>query len=320
MAVVLRDSIFENQDTVTFVECLGPKAVATKHLDEISRELCPCLQYFVVFSSASCGRGNAGQSNYGMANSIMERVVEKRHRDGLPAKAVQFGAIGEVGIVAEMLENKLDMVIGGTLQQRISSCLEVLDTLMIIDEPVASSMVVAEKRQDSLHGKSIVDAIMNIVGVSDIKMVSFNSTLAELGVDSLMIVEIQQFLQREYKIDFSSQELRSLTISQLEKKCYGDKKDELESEEEDKNRFFKYLMNSIGDEENSEEMIIKLNSVADKKDRVKALILPGIEGLSGDKWRVIAKSLPYATYILQYANVVEAKSIGDIVDYVIKVN
>lgn len=58
--------------------------------DEFSRKLAPQLKYFVVFSSVSCGRGNAGQSNYGLANSVMERIVEKRHRDGLPAKAIQW--------------------------------------------------------------------------------------------------------------------------------------------------------------------------------------------------------------------------------------
>lgn len=51
---------------------------------------------FVVFSSVSCGRGNAGQTNYGMANSIMERICEKRKADGFPALAIQWGAIGEV--------------------------------------------------------------------------------------------------------------------------------------------------------------------------------------------------------------------------------
>lgn len=58
--------------------------------DEFSRKLAPQLKYFVVFSSVSCGRGNAGQSNYGLANSVMERIVEKRHRDGIPAKAIQW--------------------------------------------------------------------------------------------------------------------------------------------------------------------------------------------------------------------------------------
>lgn len=57
----------------------------------------------MVFSSVSCGRGNAGQSNYGLANSAMERICERRQADGLPALAVQWGAIGEVGLVVDTM-------------------------------------------------------------------------------------------------------------------------------------------------------------------------------------------------------------------------
>ena len=89
MAVALRDGIFENQDSKMFTESLGPKADATQYLDDLSRKLCPNLRFFVTFSSVSCGRGNAGQSNYGMGNSIMERIMEKRFKEGLPAKAIQ---------------------------------------------------------------------------------------------------------------------------------------------------------------------------------------------------------------------------------------
>lgn len=54
------------------------------------------IRYFVVFSSLSCGRGIIGQTNYGMANSIMERICEKRKKDGYPALAIQWGAVGDV--------------------------------------------------------------------------------------------------------------------------------------------------------------------------------------------------------------------------------
>ena len=54
------------------------------------------FRYFVVFSSVSCGRGNAGQTNYGMANSVMERICELRKKEGYPALAIQWGAIGDV--------------------------------------------------------------------------------------------------------------------------------------------------------------------------------------------------------------------------------
>lgn len=126
LAVLLRDSILENQTVEKFVETMLPKATATEYLgtkrfsyfriflstiftfltllkfkcvlyvDELSRKLAPKLRYFVVFSSVSCGRGNAGQSNYGMANSVMERIIERRQREGLPAKAIQWGRLNHV--------------------------------------------------------------------------------------------------------------------------------------------------------------------------------------------------------------------------------
>lgn len=109
---MLKDALFENQTEEDFAISLAPKAKATMHLDKISRKLCPQLQLFVIFSSVSCGRGNIGQTNYGMANSVMERICELRRKDGLHALAIQWGAIGEVGLVAEMQEDQLEMVIG----------------------------------------------------------------------------------------------------------------------------------------------------------------------------------------------------------------
>lgn len=145
------------------------------------------MKYFVIFSSVSCGRGNAGQSNYGMANSVMERIIEQRHRDRLPAKAIQWGAVGEVGLVADMAEDRIDMEIGGTLQQRISSCLTELDPLLtIVNEPVVSSMVVAEKRAGSDGKGNLIESVLNIMGIRDIKTVSSTATLSEVGMDSLV--------------------------------------------------------------------------------------------------------------------------------------
>lgn len=174
--------------------------------------MAPRLKYFVVFSSVSCGRGNAGQSNYGMANSVMERIIEQRHREGLPAKAIQWGAVGEVGLVADMAEDKIDMEIGGTLQQRISSCLVELDALLTSKgEPIVSSMVVAEKRAGGDGKENLIDCVLNIMGIRDIKTVSTNVTLSEVGMDSLMAVEIKQTLEREFEIFLTPQDLRALT-------------------------------------------------------------------------------------------------------------
>jgi len=134
----------------------------------VTRKLCPDLSYFVAFSSVSCGRGNAGQSNYGYANSAIERVCEKRRYDNLPGLAVQWGAIGDVGVVLEKMGGN-DMVIGGTLPQRITSCLEVLDFFLCQQHPVMSSFVLAERtlvKNEAGSQRDLVDAVAHILGKS----------------------------------------------------------------------------------------------------------------------------------------------------------
>lgn len=80
---VLRDGYLENQDLDNFQKVCEPKVTGTINLDKGTREFCKdSCDWFVVFSSVSCGRGNAGQSNYGLANSVMERICEQRTVDG----------------------------------------------------------------------------------------------------------------------------------------------------------------------------------------------------------------------------------------------
>lgn len=101
LAVVLKDGLFENQTIEAFEAVSKPKYYGTIYLDELTRQevVAKDLHWFVVFSSVSSGRGNAGQANYGFANSAMERICEDRVKRGLPGVAIQWGAIGDVGLI-----------------------------------------------------------------------------------------------------------------------------------------------------------------------------------------------------------------------------
>ena len=77
--------MIENQTQETFQKVCQPKITGTINLDHVTRECCKDgLEWFVVFSSIVSGYGNVGQSNYGFANSYMERIIEKRKYDGFP--------------------------------------------------------------------------------------------------------------------------------------------------------------------------------------------------------------------------------------------
>lgn len=137
----------------------------TRALDIASRELSQQLDYFVVFSSVACGRGNHGQSNYGLANSAMERICEQRLSDGLPALAIQWGAIGDVGVVASSVEDTSDLVLADTVPQGIASCLTTLGALMTLPHAVTAAMVVVDKRpSQEKPSQELVQVIANIFG------------------------------------------------------------------------------------------------------------------------------------------------------------
>lgn len=303
LAVLLRDSILENQTEEKFIECFAPKVLATRYLDELSRMLCAKLQYFVVFSSASCGRGNAGQTNYGMANAIMERIIEKRVRDGLPGKAIQWGAVGEVGLVAQMAEDRIDLEIAGTIQQRISACLNAMDRLLASKSPVVSSMVVAQKH--AMSKLNLIQSVLHIMGIRDLKTVSKNASLAELGMDSLMAVEIKQALEREFEVNFTAQDLRVLTFAKLQEltdKGLSNNKALMKEDEAiniadiQKNM----LLRSIGDEKTANELFLPLNNVEQNESAdALALYVPGVEGVISPILYKLCKRIEIPMYGLQ---------------------
>lgn len=283
LAVVLSDGLIENQTESSFVTCSAPKADATLLLDKMSRVMCPQIEHFVIFSSASCGHGNAGQSNYGWANSIMERIIEHRVRDGLPGKAIQWGAVGEVGLVAEMFQGKnMDVEVAGTLPQRIASCLGALDSLLTSSDAIVASMVLPEKQfgNSSKESKaSIICSVLKIMGIRDLKSISPVASLSELGMDSLMSVEIKQILEREFAVFLTPQELRLMTFGNFEELSNKEKRSDSDVQDEPKATGLNIIFNCFGDEQTSEIDLLELET-AHRTCKIKkpyGLVIPGRE-------------------------------------------
>lgn len=215
LAMVLKDSLFENATVDDFKAVCLPKCQGVSALDRVTRRLCPDLDLFVAFSSVSCGKGNAGQANYGYANSTMERICEQRRRDGFHGLAIQWGAIGDVGVAFDNLGGN-EAVIGGTIPQRMPSCFQTLGKFLASPFSVCLSILQADRRSFSAGKKGdLVKTILHVLGIKDPSTVDPNCTLGELGLDSLMAVEIRQALEREYDIVLTVQEIRALTINRI---------------------------------------------------------------------------------------------------------
>ncbi|KHN72457.1 Fatty acid synthase [Toxocara canis] len=224
LAMVLRDCLFENQNVQNFKDASEAKYWGTLNLDEASREGCGKeLRWFVAFSSITSGRGNAGQTNYGWSNSTMERIIEHRREDGYPGIAIQWGAVGDVGVILENMGDN-NTVVGGTLPQRMPSCLAALDLFLTWNHPIVARRVFSINTyikadmgaKKVTGGGNLLQTIAHILGVNDISQLNPDANLGDLGLDSLMGVEIKQALERDYDIVLSMKDIRTLTLNKLQ--------------------------------------------------------------------------------------------------------
>ncbi|MHB8885460.1 MAG: type I polyketide synthase [Methylovirgula sp.] len=95
-AMVLEDAVIANLDAEKLDRVLRPKVVGAELLDQMTASM--QLDYFVLFSSVSAMIGNPGQGAYVAANGFLEGLARRRRDAGLPALAIGFGAIANVGV------------------------------------------------------------------------------------------------------------------------------------------------------------------------------------------------------------------------------
>ncbi len=95
-ATVLDDRGLADQDRASLDRVLGPKAQGAWNLHSLTGD----LDFFVLYSSISSLFGTRGQANYVAANCVLNALAKLRRRHGLPASVIQWGVLGETGIVA----------------------------------------------------------------------------------------------------------------------------------------------------------------------------------------------------------------------------
>ena len=97
-AMVLDDSMLSSLTEHKLERVLKPKVAGADHLDHLTREM--RLDYFILYSSATTLIGNPGQAAYVAANGYLEGMARRRRKAGLPALAIAWGAIEDVGVLA----------------------------------------------------------------------------------------------------------------------------------------------------------------------------------------------------------------------------
>nr|WP_226858190.1 SDR family NAD(P)-dependent oxidoreductase [Acidithiobacillus ferridurans] len=112
-AAVIDDALAQNLSEEQIQRVLAPKVQGALHLHHLTQTL--SLDFFVLYSSVTTILGNPGQAHYVAANTWMEALAQQRRAQGLPATAILWGAIGDVGFLARNKKTK------EALQQRLGS-------------------------------------------------------------------------------------------------------------------------------------------------------------------------------------------------------
>lgn len=122
-------------------------------------------------------------------------------------------------------------------------------------------------------------------------------------MDSLMAVEIKQVIDREFEINLTAQDLRTLTFAKLQELSDAKAKEDgpkailksISLADLQKNMLFR----SLGEEKTADETILPLNSVPLSEHDCCALLIPGVEGVISPIFRNMAAAIQIPAYGLQ---------------------
>ncbi|CAB0001270.1 unnamed protein product [Nesidiocoris tenuis] len=177
---VLRDKVMENLTEDDFAVVCKAKVDSTIALDKATRSAAAELDYFVVFSSVSCGRGNVGQANYGMANSAMERICEARHADGLPG----IKDTTNVANSATLADLGMDSLMGAEIKQTLERNFDVV--MSAAEIRVLSFSTLREMSGSASSGGPATTAASPAKSENKSSVNGVESSLAKFQGDSLM--------------------------------------------------------------------------------------------------------------------------------------
>lgn len=102
--------------------------------------------------------------------------------------------------------------------QSLSSFLEQHDCLLTNPEPIVACSITLSNFGGSDGNKDFIGMLMELLNIEDRKSISMSSTFSQLGIDSLGGVELQQMMEREFDVSLTLNELRTMTIAELEAK------------------------------------------------------------------------------------------------------
>lgn len=260
-AMVLDDALVVQLNSERMHKAMAPKMIGAWNLH--TQTLNTPLDFFVMFSSFTSIVGNPEQGNYVAGSAFLDALAHHRRAMNLPTLTLNWGAVGDVGYVAQNanVTEYLQRVgikpmplwlvlkkLGELVCQR-----EVVQTAVVdidwhqwikfhaagasprfsylLDEVAVSDQAdvyssqkdssynaivsATPAQQEQLLETSISEQVARIMGIS-INKLDIKRSLLQLGLDSLMAVELSHRLKSELGVNVSTMKImHGLSISQI---------------------------------------------------------------------------------------------------------
>jgi NADPH:quinone reductase-like Zn-dependent oxidoreductase/acyl carrier protein len=307
-AMVLEDALLLNLDRQRMRRVLTPKVEGSWNLH---RQTLPCpLDFFILFSSLSSVFGHAGQGNYAAANLFLDALAWHRRANGLPALTINWGYLGEVGYIAEHPQLGEILERRGVLSFTVRQALTLLEramqrqpvqvSVMRVDwsrwrglnvtgrvSPRFAQLLPCERAGSASDGSGSVahapgsdrkqldtmirDKVARILGTSPDRIDS-NKPLLNLGIDSLMAVELRNWIEQQLHINVPIIELmRGSSLSSLIEQLFSAIRDPQSANGPSGGRSAEDLLAKI-DEMADEDVDAMLAALLDPKSRDRSTI------------------------------------------------
>ena len=237
-AMVLDDGILEQLNRERFRDVMAPKMLGAWYLHLLTREI--PLDFFALFSSVTTLFGSPGQGNYVAANTFLDALAHFRQARGLPGLSICWGAWAEVGVAAAEAGDRLALrgiesfrtvdgleLFGKLLTQDAAQVAVMPMSWQRFKESNATAErstlfadLLAEKAGDSVQAPDrflsellaapaeswaamleqfVIATVARVMGFA-VETVELHKPLNQLGLDSLMAVELRNRIERELEI------------------------------------------------------------------------------------------------------------------------
>jgi acyl carrier protein len=253
-AGVVRDGRISEMTRDALVAVMRPKVVGAWNLHGASVRYQLPLDHFVLFSSVASMVGNGGQANYVAANAVLDSLAAHRAASGVVATSINWGALADVGMATDpdlLRQFRLMGITPFSADEALAGLHAMLRFqptqmgIMDVDwvqwgkfEPSGGKsprFAHLTGKRDAAGIQSMADSLRQLpaeerLGVVELMLaeqvaqtlrmpvekIDTKRPLTEMGIDSLMTLELQIAINMAFGIELSALELtRGFSTSQL---------------------------------------------------------------------------------------------------------